>query len=75
MVSGLRSTSRAAALLIKAWDLNPYVTMSLSVHKQTAGTSLPATKAWMVNSCSYQCGTILNVPSMPQLRMAASLML
>ncbi|KRX85580.1 hypothetical protein T06_2546 [Trichinella sp. T6] len=34
MVSGLRSTSKAAALLIKAWDLNPYVTMSLSVHKQ-----------------------------------------
>ncbi|KRX38515.1 hypothetical protein T03_18018 [Trichinella britovi] len=34
LVSGLKPTSKAAALLIKAWDLNPYVPMSLSVHKQ-----------------------------------------
>ncbi|KRX51598.1 hypothetical protein T06_13984 [Trichinella sp. T6] len=73
MVSGLRSSSRAAALLIKAWDINSYVLISLSVHKQEiAGTSLPAAKAWMVNSCSYQYGTTLNVPSMPQVFMATS---
>ncbi|KRZ65490.1 hypothetical protein T10_2636 [Trichinella papuae] len=28
IVSGLRSTSRTAALLIKAWNINPYVPMS-----------------------------------------------
>ncbi|KRZ73202.1 hypothetical protein T10_12963 [Trichinella papuae] len=33
IVSGLRSTSRAAALVIKAWNKNPHVSMSLLVHK------------------------------------------